>query len=182
MKPSSSRQHDGETTEFVRLLAEHDRQLSAYIHTLIPSWPDAEDVVQNTKLRLWEQFDSFRRDGDFGAWAIAVANFMVRSHRRDSRRERVRFNDELLDKISRHIPAVASSKDDDRMPALLECVKTLGEAGQKLLRSFCAKRQKIKDLADELGQSPSAVYSALFRVRWSLFDCVQKRLKEERGP
>jgi RNA polymerase sigma-70 factor, ECF subfamily len=182
MKPSTNRQHDAETTEFVRLLAEHDRRLSAYIHTLIPSWTDAEDVVQNTKLRLWEQFDSFRRDGDFGAWAIAVANYMVRSHRRDSQRERVRFDDELLDKISRHIPSVSSSKDDDRMSALLECVKTLGEAGQTLLRRFMARRCKIKELADELGQSPSSVYTALFRVRWSLFDCVQKRLKEERGP
>ena len=49
--------------EFVRLLAEHERQLSGYVHALIPLWQDAEDVLQNTKLRLWEQFDSFQREG-----------------------------------------------------------------------------------------------------------------------
>ena len=74
-------ERDQRYREFVRLLAEHERRLTAYVHALIPLWQDAEDVLQNTKLRLWEQFDSFRPDGDFAAWAIVVATYMVRAHR-----------------------------------------------------------------------------------------------------
>lgn len=179
MKASETQRHEQDTSEFIRLLGEHERQVSAYIHTLVPSWQDAEDVLQNTRLRLWQQFDSFRPDSDFGAWAIAIANYMILSYRRDSKRERVSFNDELLEKISKHIPSISSSNQDNRISALLECVNTLGAASRNLLRLFCTSRRKIKDIARELGQSPSATYSALFRLRWSLFDCVKKRLHEE---
>ena len=94
----------------MRLLAEHERQLTGYVHALIPSWQDAEDVLQNTKLRLWEQFDSFQPEGDFAAWAIAVASYMVRAHRTHCQRQRVCFSDDLLEKISRHIPTSFAQK------------------------------------------------------------------------
>jgi RNA polymerase sigma-70 factor, ECF subfamily len=178
---SDDQKPDLRNREFVRLLAEHERHLEAYVHALIPAWQDAEDVLQNTKLRLWEQFDSFRPEGDFAAWAIAIAGYMVRTHRTLSQRQRVCFSDDLLEKISQHIPA-PSSRQDDRILALVECVGALTSTSRKLLRLFCTGQRKIKDIAHELGQTPSATYSALYRIRWSLFDCVQERLKKGNRP
>ena len=89
------------------MLAEHERQLAGYVHTLVPSWQDAEDVLQNTKLRLWEQFESFQRGTDFAAWAFTIAGYMVRTHRKTCQRQRVCFSDDLLEKISRHVPAIS---------------------------------------------------------------------------
>jgi RNA polymerase sigma-70 factor, ECF subfamily len=178
---SNDQERDLRNREFVRLLAEHERRLEGYVHVLIPVWQDAEDVLQNTKLRLWEQFDSFRPDADFAAWAIAIAGYMVRTHRTLSRRQRVCFSDDLLEKISQHIPA-DSARQDNRILALVECVRALSDASRKLLRLCCTGQRKIKDIALELGQTPSATYSALYRIRWSLFDCVQERLQEGDGP
>jgi RNA polymerase sigma-70 factor (ECF subfamily) len=144
-------------------------------------WQDAEDVLQNTKLRLWEQFDSFRPDADFGAWAIAIANYMVRTHRKNCQRQRVCFSDKVLEKVSQHLPAASSPLQDDRAVALVECVKTLNDASRRLLSLFCSRRQRIKDIARELGQTPGATYTGLFRIRRSLFECVQRRLREEKG-
>ena len=180
MKTSDDQERELCYREFVRLLAEHERRLTAYVHALIPLWQDAEDVLQNTKLRLWEQFDSFRPEADFGAWAIAIARYMVRTHRTLCRRERVCFSDDLLEKISQSIPST-SSRRDDRLSALVECAKTLSDANRKLLRLFCAGHQRIKDIARELGQTPSATRVALLRIRRSLFVCVQKHLREEKG-
>lgn len=172
---------DDQQCEFVRLLAEHERQLSAYVHTLIPLWQDAEDVLQNTKLRLWQQFDSFRSGADFGAWAIAISNYMIRTHRKNCQRQRVCFSDDLLDKISQYVPAVSSSLQDDRASALVECVRMLNDASRKLLRRFCTGQQTIKDIAGELGQKPSATRMTLLRIRRSLFECVQKHLQKEKS-
>jgi RNA polymerase sigma-70 factor, ECF subfamily len=176
MKRPDDRQY-----EFVRLLAEHERQLSAYVHTLVPLWQDAEDVLQNTKLRLWQQFDSFRRDADFGAWAIAISNYMIHTHRKNRQRQRVCFSDDLLDKISQYVPVVSSSLQDDRASALMDCVTALNDASRRLLRRFCTKGQKIKDIAHELGQKPATTRMTMLRIRRSLFECVQKRLREEKG-
>ena len=43
-------------------------------------------------------------------------------------------------------------------------------------------QRKIKDIAGELGQSPSTTRVALFRIRRSLSECVEKRLREEKSP
>lgn len=169
---------DDQQCEFVRLLAEHERQLSGYVHTLVPLWQDAEDILQNTKLRLWEQFDSFRRDADFAAWAIVIASYMVRAHRKSCQRQRVCFSDDVLDKISRFVPSTSSSLQDDRASALVECVKTLNDASRRLLRRFCTGRQKIVEIARELGQAPSTTRGALLRIRRSLLECVQQHLHE----
>jgi RNA polymerase sigma-70 factor, ECF subfamily len=181
MKTSDCEDRELRNREFVRLLAEHERQLAAYVHTLVPSWQDAEDVLQNTKLRLWEQFGSFQLGTNFPAWAFTVAGYMVRTHRKTCRRQRVCFSDQAMERISRHIPAVSSSNHSDRLLALVECVRTLSDASVTLLRLFCTGHRKIKDIARELDQTPSATYSALFRIRRSLLECVEKRLHEEKG-
>lgn len=170
---------DAQQCKFVRLLAEHERQLSAYVHTLVPMWQDAEDILQNTKLRLWEQFDSFRPDSDFGAWAIAISNYMVRTHRKKVQRQRVSFSDDLLEKIALYASAITAPRQDDRASALVECVRSLSDASRWLLRRFCTDSRTLKDIADELGQKPSATRMSLLRIRRILFECVQKRLREE---
>lgn len=180
VKTSDDQDRDLHYCEFVRLLAEHERRLAAYVHALIPLWQDAEDVLQNTKLRLWKQFHTFRPDGDFAAWAIAIAHYMVLAHRTLCQRERIYFSDRLLEKIARNMPPVPPAGQDDRLVALVDCVKALSSASRRLLRLVCVGHQRIKDIAHELGQTPSTTRSALHRVRRSLFECVQKRLQEER--
>ncbi len=178
MNTSDSHNWDLRNREFVRLLAEHERQLTGYVHAMIPFWQDAEDVLQETKLRLWEQFDAFEPGTDFAAWAITVAGFLVRAYRTHRQRRRVCFSDDLIEKIAQSLPK-APSREDERVFALVECVKTLSNASRKLLDLFCSGRQKLKDIALELGQTPSATYVALFRIRKHLFECVEKRMHEE---
>jgi RNA polymerase sigma-70 factor (ECF subfamily) len=169
--------------QFLRLLAEHERQLTGYVHTLVPSWQDAEDVLQETKLRLWEQFESFEAGTDFAAWAFTIARYMVQRHRKQCQRERICFSDELMQKLAPHLAAISSPPvNDARMVALVECIKALNDASRALLRLFSEGRRQIKDIAHDLGQTPSAVYSSLFRIRRSLLECSRKRLqREERG-
>lgn len=165
--------------EYVRLLAQHERQLAGYVHALVPSWQDAEDVLQNTKLRLWEQFDSFQPGTNFAAWSFTIAGYMVRTHRKNQHRERICFSDDLLEKLSQCAPVVAAIEPDARLTALMECVKSLSNAHRKLLRLCCMGQRKIKDIARELGHSPSTTRVTLFRIRQSLSECVERRLREE---
>lgn len=180
MKPSDDQERDAQYREFVRLLAENERRLSGYVHALVPLWQDAEDVLQTTKLRLWEQFESFEHGTNFAAWAFTIAGYMVRAHRKRCQRQRVCFSDDLLEKISSHVPAASSSLREDRLLALVECVKTLSDSSRKLLRLFCTAHLPIKDIAHSLGQTPSTTRVALFRIRRSLFECVQKRMPQEK--
>ncbi len=180
MNTSDQQDRDLRNHEFVRLLAEHELRLAGYVHTLVPAWHDAEDILQNTKLRLWEQFDSFELGTDFPAWAFTVAGFLIREYRKRCQRQHVCFNDDLIEKLAQYLPVTAPPVDD-RVSALAECAKALTAASRKLLRLSCLKHQTIKDIAHELGQTPAAAYQTLSRIRRKLFDCVEKRLNEEKS-
>lgn len=172
-------ERDLQGREFMRLLAEHERRLTAYVHALIPLWQDAEDVLQDTRTRLWEQFDSFRLDADFGVWARTIAHYMVLTYRTHCRRDRLCFSDDVLEKISQNTSPAVFSDCDSHMSALMECVKSLNVASRKLLHRLCTERQRIKDIARDLEQTPTAVRVAFHRIRRSLAKCVEKRLQEE---
>ena len=60
------------TVEFLRLLLQHERRIRAYILALVPNWADADDLYQETTVRLWEQFADYNPEKEFGAWACTV--------------------------------------------------------------------------------------------------------------
>jgi len=68
--------------EFVRLLKRHERRLNGYVLALVQNWNDADDILQAVAVRLWEQFDEYRPDGDFGAWACKIAYYEVLTYRK----------------------------------------------------------------------------------------------------
>ena len=63
---------DPRTADFMRLVMQHDRQWKAYVVSLVPNWADADDILQDTKLELWERFAEYDPAGDFGAWARKI--------------------------------------------------------------------------------------------------------------
>lgn len=54
------------TSEFLDLLGQHERRLQSFVVALVPHLADADEIVQQTRLRLWEQFDQYDRARDFG--------------------------------------------------------------------------------------------------------------------
>ena len=55
-QPSGADRQD----EFVRLLAGHDRAIMLFILSLVPNWADAEEIRQETSVKLWQEFSKFR--------------------------------------------------------------------------------------------------------------------------
>ena len=78
---------DPRTADFMRLVTQHDRQWKAYVLSLVPHWADADDILQDTKLELWERFAEYDPAGDFGAWARKIILYRVMTFRSQSGRD-----------------------------------------------------------------------------------------------
>src|SRR5205814_6679679 len=63
--------------QFIRLMTRHERLVYGYILSLVPNWADADEILQETNIRLWEEFEKFQAGTNFAAWAIRVAHFQV---------------------------------------------------------------------------------------------------------
>ncbi|MBA4105970.1 MAG: RNA polymerase subunit sigma-70 [Pirellula sp.] len=164
--------------EFVRLLTQHQRRVYAYILGIVPNWNDADEILQETNIRLWSEFDRFELGTNFEAWAVRVAHFQILSWRKRVSRSRLFFDHSLVELIAQEFEA-HNAMAEVRHQALRECVSALEPRQSELLARCYAEGAKIKHVAESLARTTASVHKALQRVRLSLHKCIRRRLAEE---
>lgn len=172
-------EHEARTQEFVRLLSAHEQELSGYVVSLVPNWADADEILQDTKLRLWMQFDQYDPAKDFGGWARAIAYFLVLAHRKKSQRVSARFSQEFIDIVSREAESLATEAFPLRQ-ALGDCMAKLSQAARELLWACYSGKETIKDVALRLGRSVRGTQRAVAGIRTELQRCIEDAMRREK--
>lgn len=158
----------------------YDRTLFGYILALVPNFADAEEIAQQVRLRLWEQFDEYDPEKDFGAWAKTIAHYLVLAHRKSSSQKRIQFNTETIDAIAQEVSSFAE-REDDRKWAMQECLGKMEEPKRRLLMRYYSTGNTLREIAAEVGRSFDAVRHSVLRTRLALADCVERVLRREGG-
>jgi RNA polymerase sigma-70 factor (ECF subfamily) len=165
---------------FLRLFLQNERRLYAYILTLMPHRADAEDVLQDASLVMWDKFDAEDPPTDFAAWGCRIAYFKVLDGRKKRQRSRVQFSQAMLERVAETAVEQASPlRLDERREALYGCIEKLSTRDRDLLARRFAEGATTQSTAMQVGRSVDAVYKALARIRQALFDCVTRVLAKE---
>ena len=171
----------GKPTEaFLKEFALHHDRLFAYLFSLLPHRPDAEDVFQRTSLILWQKFDQWDPGSDFLSWACGVAFYEVRNFVRVASRDRLRFGEALLETLSKERTA-ALKRRDDRVAALQECLKKLDQGERELLQRAYVDEESIRELAARDGRAAQTLYNRLNLLRKRLLECSDLRVGLQGG-
>jgi DNA-directed RNA polymerase specialized sigma24 family protein len=59
--------------EFLRVFLANEREILRYVIALVPNIGDAQEIVQQTALVLWEKFHEYDSDRPFAPWACRFA-------------------------------------------------------------------------------------------------------------
>jgi RNA polymerase sigma-70 factor, ECF subfamily len=165
---------NGRNRRFVELLGQNEQQLNAFVLALVPHWPDADEIVQKTRIRLWEQFDKYDSEKDFGAWARTIAYYQVLTHRKEVGRRSTLLTTVALEKLAEEAERVGDMSS--RHAALAECLERLPASQRDLLARCYGGEESIQHLSQGLGRSFNAIRQALFRLRRALYRCVEQQL------
>ena len=176
--PSPAALPPAKVDEFVRLLGENQRRITLYVMGLVPNWNDAEEIVQETTVVLWQEFAKFESGTNFAAWACKVAYFRVLAWRKRRSREKLTFSSEFLESISEEL-AADPERREERERQLAECVQKLPADQQKVLVLRYGESREIDELAERVGRTVAACYRLLSRIRHSLFECVSRTAVSE---
>ena len=173
---TDSKQPDDENyEEFLSRFTVNRDRIYAYVFSLVPRAADAEDVFQKCSLVLWRKFDQFRTDGDFVAWACGVARFEVLNYLKTSGRDRLCFNEELVQQLAaRRVDTLPQY--DEKLTALRGCMKELSITQCDLIGAAYGSDQSVKQLAESSGSAVQTLYNQLFKLRRQLLKCVQNKL------
>jgi len=162
-----------DVADFERHFSQCEADIQAFVFTLLPHWPDAEDIVQRTRIVLWQKFSQFRPDTSFRAWAVQVARFEVSNFRRTQRSDRLCFDDHLVDSLA-EVRTSLTDELDRRRAALDRCLRKLRASDRQIIRHcYGPKSTTTKDAADRLHRPVNTLYKALNRIRRTLMECVQ---------
>jgi RNA polymerase sigma-70 factor (ECF subfamily) len=168
---------------FLRLFLQNQRRLYSYVLTLLPHRADAEDVLQEASLVMWDKFHERRPPDDFVAWGCRIAYFKVLDFSKKRQRCRVRFSQQLLERVAETaIEQAGALQLEERREALAGCIEKLAPRDRDLLGRRLAAGATTETTAAAVGRSVEAVYKALARIRKALFDCVTRSLAQEGQP
>lgn len=160
--------------EFVRLFSKNASQLFGFVLLLTGNRSDAEDIVQNTSVVLWEKFGSYEHGTSFLAWARRIAYLQTLSARRKSSRTKT-LSDNAWNILAADALAI-SDEVADRQSALGECLGKLVAADRKLLEQKYFAQLSVTEIATAQSRGSSSVYRALSRIHDQLSQCIQRAL------
>lgn len=162
----------------VPLLMQHERQIFAYIYTLVPNRHDAQDILQETCLTIYDKFADFTQGTDFMAWAMRIAWWKVRAARQKFARSKVVFNDEVMEAIS-HTAVTMVEEVSPMQAALAQCLTKLNERDRRMILTRYERGSGVERAAVISGRSLQAAYKALMRIKHVLHDCVLNTMAKE---
>jgi RNA polymerase sigma-70 factor (ECF subfamily) len=167
---------DDRYEQFVAFFTRNEPGLRSFVRSLVPSWDDADEVMQNTGLALWRKFSDFTLENDpqtdFFRWACVVARFEVLAWRRDKARDRHIFDEDLVGMLAEDAMREEKSLAAERK-ALEVCLAKLSDKQRKIVMAAYEPGVRLNRVAETLGKSATAFYKMLNRTRKSLLDCIE---------
>ena len=166
--------------DLLELFSKYQRRLYSYILSILPNRTDAEDVLQNTNVVVWQKVDQFRPGTDFRAWIFQICYYEICKFR-SRRPSALSFSPELLDELS----AEYGRREDlleMRQDALPGCVEQLPVPDRDLLDAVHGRGIGVPRLAEQMGREPTSIYRSLRRIRQWLYDCIERAVRRESEP
>ena len=165
------------TSEFVALFAAHDRGIYKYVLTLMAHSADTQEVFQETSLTLWQKFGEYQPGTNFFAWACRVAYYEVLGFRQNHRRDRLCFNDDLLDKLAQE-RSLGEGLLEERRALLPDCMEKLPTNDRELVELRYGSEETVLQIAKRTDRQPNTLYKALERIRRTLMKCIEEAARE----
>lgn len=163
---------------FVELFTKNENALRAFARSLLPTWHDADEVVQEVALVAWNKFADFEPGTSFIRWACTIARFKALAHRRKLSRDRLSFRAELIELMADEGLSELDSRSDE-YDALEVCLQKLPTKQRELVNMAYTPGLSIKIEAEKTGVKPGTLYMRLNRIRSILFDCIQTQIQKE---
>jgi RNA polymerase sigma-70 factor (ECF subfamily) len=143
-------------------------------HALLRNRAEADDVVQETFLRVLQHRRSLHEIRDLRVWLVRIAWNLALDRRRKLRPDQMEdaFAQSL---VAVNLPADRAIAEALELKAVLAEIERLPEAERHVLLLAAVEEMSHAEMAAVLGRSESAVRALLFRARTRLRERLNRR-------
>ena len=156
--------------DFLRRFTLAQPALRRYVLAHVPDFHQAEDVLQEVAVVLWDRIGEYQPDRSFQAWAFGIArNKILHSWRAPS--GRMLLTGELSERFAEKLQEVVP-KFDRKRSLLKNCMAKLAERARSVIELRYGDGLSTEKIAETTGGSVNAVRILLCRTRRSLARCL----------
>ena len=161
---------EGDTGSLGLLVQRWERPLFRFVYRMLPKRDEAQDICQETFLRILSKANLFNPDGKFSTWMYQIALNLTRDHMR----KKVRWSTVVVDggeDRELRAPSVVGGRpvtpdsllaDSDRRAVVRRALQRLPAEQQEVLVLKEYQGLKFREIAELLGCPESTVKSRMY--------------------
>ncbi|SFC59798.1 RNA polymerase sigma factor [Ruminococcus albus] len=161
---SSARSQTAQVQHLREVMDRHGNRILRLAYSYVHNMQDAEEILQDTLIKLLDSAPDFESDEHEKAWLIRVAANLSKNR---IEYNKLRDTDELNDEL------VAEQRED--LSFVWEAVKELPDNYREVIHLFYEEGYQTDEIADILGETGANIRTRLKRARAKL----KEILKEE---
>jgi RNA polymerase sigma factor (sigma-70 family) len=178
-RAAMARVQAGDETALGELMTRWELPIKAVIGRLVLNASEAEELAQETFVRVWQQRDRFRVGAEFRPWLFAIAVNLARNRLRWWRRRPVASLETWSETPGtgdgsrvmadrRETGGAAAMEQAERAVAVREAIAALPTELREAIVFFEYEEMSHAEIAQVVGATPKAVETRIYRAKEKL--------------
>jgi RNA polymerase sigma-70 factor (ECF subfamily) len=168
----------GDVASFARIMRHYEPYVLGLLWRITGDRSSAEDLCQETFLKVLKGLPSFRMDSSLKTWIFRVAHNTATDHLRASKPDAGSLDEEALPASEASSGPLHHVLDRQMQEAVERAMKNLSRDQRVVLHMLYWDEMTVAEIASALHMPEGTVKTLLFRGRQALRRCVGAHLSE----
>ena len=172
---------DGDSSAFAVLVDRYKDLVYTLAMRMIKNKEEAEEVAQDTFIKVYKSLSKFKGDSKFSTWIYKVAYNTCLDRIKKIKRQ---YNTVAIDEYTEHqVKTIDNALDkieaQEKQQAIKNCLELLPSEDSFLLTLYYFEELSLDEISKIIGLKPNNVKIKLFRSRKKLATVLKERLDNE---
>lgn len=159
---------------FQKLLHQYQRPLYNHIRNIVLDHDDADDVLQNTFIKVFKYLKDFKGDSKLFSWMYRIATNEAITFINQKAKRRGTTSEALQSKMADNLKADAYFDGDEIQFKLQKAIAALPEKQQLTFKMKYFQELKYEDMSEILGTSVGALKASYHHAVKKIEDYMKK--------
>ncbi len=171
----------GDSNVFAVLVDRYKDLVFTLCLRMLKNREEAEEVAQDTFVKVYRSLDKFKGDSKFSTWIYKVAYHSCLDRLKRNKKE---YLNVAIDEFTEHQVktidnALESLIEEERKQAIQDCLQLLPAEDGFLLTLYYFEEQSLEEISKIVNLTPNNVKVKLFRSRKKLASILKEKLEPE---
>ncbi len=170
------KQPETKQAAFKLILQKYQRKVYWQVRRIVIDHDDADDVVQNTFIKVWEKLDDFRSDSQLFTWLYRIATNEALGFLQKKKSDRNVSMEEMQEQLGEQLTASTYFNGNKLELTLQQAILSLPEKQRLVFNMKYYDNLKYDEMEAILGTSVGALKASYFHATKKVEEFVKRSL------